>query len=225
MSVLSFTIFIQTIVHLSRPPSPPPKKQTNKQTIYIIIVSSFSRVLQSSLEKSKTMVMQNYGGKTRCIMVYVKMVSKLANIKFCRKLGHNRPKMQFETTPFNPVPRSNSRWSVGAERVKQTNKQTNNLHNHCFQFLLGITIVPREIEGNGYAKLWGETRCIMVYVKMVSKLATIKFCRKLGHNRPKMQFETTPFNPVSRSNSVGAERVKKVQHNCQMLLCIKQLKG
>ena len=26
---------------------------------------------------------------------------------------------------------------------------------HCFQFLLGITVVPREIENNGYAKFWG----------------------------------------------------------------------
>ena len=26
------------------------------------------------------------------------------------------------------------------------------LHNHCFQFLLGITVVPREIEKNDYAK-------------------------------------------------------------------------
>ena len=25
------------------------------------------------------------------------------------------------------------------------------LHNHCFQFLLVITVVPREIEDNGYA--------------------------------------------------------------------------
>ena len=25
------------------------------------------------------------------------------------------------------------------------------LHNHCFQFLLGNTVVPREIEDNGYA--------------------------------------------------------------------------
>ena len=28
------------------------------------------------------------------------------------------------------------------------------LHNHCFQFLPGITVVPREIEDNGYAKFW-----------------------------------------------------------------------
>ena len=29
------------------------------------------------------------------------------------------------------------------------------LHNHCFQFLLGITVVPREIQENGYAKFGG----------------------------------------------------------------------
>ena len=27
------------------------------------------------------------------------------------------------------------------------------LHKHCFQFLLGITVVQREIEDNGYAKI------------------------------------------------------------------------
>ena len=26
---------------------------------------------------------------------------------------------------------------------------------HCFQFLQGITVVPREIENNGCAKFWG----------------------------------------------------------------------
>ena len=31
----------------------------------------------------------------------------------------------------------------------------NILHSHCFQFFLGITVVPREIEDNGYAKFWG----------------------------------------------------------------------
>ena len=35
-------------------------------------------------------------------------------------------------------------------------------HNLCFQFLLGITVTPREIKDNAYAKLlWGQTRCIM----------------------------------------------------------------
>ena len=32
------------------------------------------------------------------------------------------------------------------------------VHNYYFQFPLGITIVPREIEGNGYAKLWGVNK-------------------------------------------------------------------
>ena len=44
------------------------------------------------------------------------------------------------------------------------------LHNHCFQFLLGITVVLREIQYTGYANFWGETRCIMVYVKTVNSI-------------------------------------------------------
>ena len=33
------------------------------------------------------------------------------------------------------------------------------LYNHGFQFLMGITVVPREIEGHGYS-LFFFTRCI-----------------------------------------------------------------
>ena len=29
------------------------------------------------------------------------------------------------------------------------------LHNQCFQIRQGITVVPREIENNGYVKFWG----------------------------------------------------------------------
>ena len=29
------------------------------------------------------------------------------------------------------------------------------LYNHCFQFLLGITVIPREIQDNGYTKFEG----------------------------------------------------------------------
>ena len=39
------------------------------------------------------------------------------------------------------------------------------LHNHCFQFLLGITAVQTD---NDYANLMGGTRCIMVSVKIVN---------------------------------------------------------
>ena len=35
------------------------------------------------------------------------------------------------------------------------------LHNLCFSFLLGITVVQREIENNAYAKFWGQIRCII----------------------------------------------------------------
>ena len=32
------------------------------------------------------------------------------------------------------------------------------LHNQCFQILQGITVVPREIENNAYAKFWGVNK-------------------------------------------------------------------
>ena len=32
------------------------------------------------------------------------------------------------------------------------------LHNHCFQFVLGITAVPKEIQDNGCANLWGVNK-------------------------------------------------------------------
>ena len=39
-------------------------------------------------------------------------------------------------------------------------------HTHCFQFLLGITVVPREIEDNGYEKFFGQASYIIFYMKM-----------------------------------------------------------
>ena len=41
------------------------------------------------------------------------------------------------------------------------------LHNLCFQFLLGITVVPREIEDNGYAKFWGVNK-VHCYIPRLS---------------------------------------------------------
>ena len=52
------------------PPPPPPQ-------FCVIVVSNFSWVLQSFEEKSKTMAMQNFAGKTRSIMVYVKVVNSV----------------------------------------------------------------------------------------------------------------------------------------------------
>ena len=33
-----------------------------------------------------------------------------------------------------------------------------NLHKHCFQFLLGLSMVPRENKNNAYAKFWGTNK-------------------------------------------------------------------
>ena len=57
--------------------------------VCITVVSHFSRVLQSSQEKSKTIVMQHLGGgggggrggKQGCIVVYVKMVNSLGHVR------------------------------------------------------------------------------------------------------------------------------------------------
>ena len=48
----------------------------------------------------------------------------------------------------------------------------------CFQFLLDITVIPTlkeilNIEKNVDAKFWGQTRCIMVYVKIVNQWISI----------------------------------------------------
>ena len=37
------------------------------------------------------------------------------------------------------------------------------LNNHCFQCLLGLTIVQKETENNDYAKFWGDKKIIMVF--------------------------------------------------------------
>ena len=45
-----------------------------------------------------------------------------------------------------------------------------------YLFLLDITVIPREIlniEKNFDAKFWGQTRCIMVYVKIVNQWISI----------------------------------------------------
>jgi len=43
-----------------------------------------------------------------------------------------------------------------------------NVHNLCFPFPLGITVVPRETEDNAYAKFWGANKGIMGHVEMAN---------------------------------------------------------
>ena len=49
---------------------------------------------------------------------------------------------------------------------------------HCSQFLLGITVAPREIQDNGYGKFWGVNKVhyIMVCVKMVNVAGQKFYC-------------------------------------------------
>ena len=42
------------------------------------------------------------------------------------------------------------------------------LHKHCFQFLLGIKMAPRETENNTYAKFWGDKERALWYVMVFS---------------------------------------------------------
>ena len=42
------------------------------------------------------------------------------------------------------------------------------LYKHCFQFLLGLTMVPRENKNNAYAKFWGQTKGIMVFSEVAN---------------------------------------------------------
>ena len=46
--------------------------------------------------------------------------------------------------------------SAKSQRVFLLSNKT--LHNLWFQFLLGISVVPRENEDNGYAKFWGVNK-------------------------------------------------------------------
>ena len=54
-------------------------------------------------------------------MVYVKMVSEFANIKFCGKLGQNRPKMQFETTPLTQSQGQTQNGKLGTKGLNRCN--------------------------------------------------------------------------------------------------------
>ena len=37
------------------------------------------------------------------------------------------------------------------------------LHKHCFQFLWGFTMVPRENKNNAYVKFWGHKQRVLWY--------------------------------------------------------------
>ena len=55
------------------------------------------------------------------------------------------------------------------------------MHTLCFQFLLGITDVPRGIEDNAYANFWKLTRSIMVSFKMVNSCVCVQCSLHVMH--------------------------------------------
>ena len=42
------------------------------------------------------------------------------------------------------------------------------LHKHCFQFVLGVKMAPRETENNAYAKFWDDKQRALWYVMVFS---------------------------------------------------------
>ena len=55
------------------------------------------------------------------------------------------------------------------------------LHEHCFQFLLGLTLVPKENENNAYANLGGQTKSIMVFFELAyCRTAIVRLKRNVG---------------------------------------------
>ena len=42
------------------------------------------------------------------------------------------------------------------------------LHEHCFRFLLGVKMAPRETENNAYAKSWGDEQRALWYIMVFS---------------------------------------------------------
>ena len=60
------------------------------------------------------------------------------------------------------------------------------MHKHCFQFLLGPFLLPRETEDNAYAKLWGDKQKALRYVMIFSGVVNSRYPsqrRRLGTER------------------------------------------
>ena len=75
-------------------------------------------------------------------------------------------------------PKVTSYWLYQCPRLTPSPPPPQILHDHCFQFFLGITVVPRDEDNKTMVMLffwcgvgggaWGETICIVVYVKIVN---------------------------------------------------------
>ena len=83
------------------------------------------------------------------------------------------------------------------------------LHTHCFQFLLGITMVPRENKNNAYAKCGRQTKSIMVFSELAycfSKIQPVgKKISRLNNFR-KLKLDFNPPLPPKHYKHGGAFR-------------------
>ena len=63
------------------------------------------------------------------------------------------------------------------------------LHKHCFQFLLGVKMAPRETENNAYAKFWGDKQRALWYVIVFSEVVNLAqpISKWSMHNQRKLQ--------------------------------------
>ena len=86
----------------------------------------------------------------------VASVHSCANGWWCRRMSHTDKRSQ-------PAPSLKYLWLIFCILAhRQFHKSiihsvypTRIFHNYCFQSLLGITVVQKEREDNGYAKVWG----------------------------------------------------------------------
>ena len=53
------------------------------------------------------------------------------------------------------------------------------LHKHCFQFLLGVKMAPRDTENNAYAKFWRDKQRALWYVVVFLEWSIHAFARRL----------------------------------------------
>ena len=60
------------------------------------------------------------------------------------------------------------------------------LYTHCFQFLLGVKMSPRENENNAYAKFWGDNERALWYVMVFSGVVNFYLFLQFPVGKPEL---------------------------------------
>ena len=86
------------------------------------------------------------------------------------------------------------------------------LHNHCFQFLLGLTMVPRESKNNAYSKFGRQTKSIMVFPEVAYNMLKTRW----QPNFVSLQRLMCRILPIIHCTSLHCwELLRPFVHNCQ----------